>query len=144
MTARGIRNNNPGNIKRGSRWNGLMPSHRMSEAQRAEDIFCVFSYPWWGIRAIVRTLITYKNKYRLRSVDSVIKRWAPSGADNNHTEEYIQFVCRRTGLGRHDTFDIENFAMAYKVVEAICFFENGGHPYDCEIQTGIILAGVEP
>ena len=42
MPARGIRNNNPGNIRKGEKWKGLSPIQNDSS-------FCVFKSPEYGI-----------------------------------------------------------------------------------------------
>jgi hypothetical protein len=71
MTARGIRNNNPGNIRyTGTPWQGL-------DEPKSDGQFCRFANPCWGIRAIARTLITYQDKHGLNSVYQMIARWAP-------------------------------------------------------------------
>ena len=56
--ARGERNNNPGNIRHGSKWQGL-------SAQQTDPSFCQFVSPEYGIRAIYKLLQTYQKKYEL-------------------------------------------------------------------------------
>ena len=55
--ARGIRNNNPGNIDRNAtKWQGM--------ADKQDDPrFIVFTSPQYGIRAMARVLLTYQSKY---------------------------------------------------------------------------------
>lgn len=84
MLTRGIRNNNPGNIRRGSRWLGL-------SAVQNDKEFCSFSSMEYGIRALLITLRTYYNKHHCDTVRKVISRFAPS--NENNTEKYIKFVC---------------------------------------------------
>ena len=50
---RGIRNKNPGNIKLGTKWDGLAD-------EQSDPVFCVFSEAVWGIRALMRILLTYR------------------------------------------------------------------------------------
>ena len=45
MSVRGIRNNNPGNIRIGAPWQGLMARGDMTAIQRSEREFCVFETP---------------------------------------------------------------------------------------------------
>ena len=45
---RGYRNNNPGNIRVGAPWHGLIPRARMTPVQSAEAEFCVFEAPAWA------------------------------------------------------------------------------------------------
>ena len=46
---RGIRNNNPGNIRIGDDWKGLAKADEMTTWQAKEQDFCVFSDPKYGI-----------------------------------------------------------------------------------------------
>lgn len=84
MSTRGIRNNNPSNIRRGCNWKGL------AEKQTDKE-FCQFVSMTWGVRALLVTLRTYVRKYHLHTVREIITRWAPP-SDGNNTEKYIEFV----------------------------------------------------
>lgn len=84
MSTRGIRNNNPANIRRGCNWKGL------AEKQTDRE-FCQFITMTWGVRALLMTLRTYVRKYHLHTVREIITRWAPP-SDGNNTEKYIEFV----------------------------------------------------
>lgn len=143
-SVRGIRNNNPGNIKDfGLPWEGLASRSEMTEEQRREKTFCVFRKPWWGIRAMARTLLTYQRKYGLRTLDAIMRRWAPA-EDNNPEEAYIHFVTAHVGLPRDHHIDLTDYRRMLRLCEAIIMFENGDNPYTWEVTTGLILAGVEP
>ena len=80
---RGIRNNNPGNIEKSknNKWQG------MAESQ-PDKRFITFTSPEWGIRAIARILINYKDKYDLDTVKKIISRWAPPS--ENNTGAYVK------------------------------------------------------
>lgn len=84
MSTRGIRNNNPANIRRGCNWKGL------TEKQTDKE-FCQFTTMTWGVRALLVTLRTYVVKYHIHTVREIITRWAPP-SDGNNTEKYIEFV----------------------------------------------------
>lgn len=84
MSTRGIRNNNPANIRRGCNWKGL------AKVQKDKE-FCKFTTMTWGVRALLITLRTYVVKHNLHTVREIINRWAPS-SDGNNTEAYIKFV----------------------------------------------------
>ena len=84
MNTRGIRNNNPANIRRGCNWKGLAKTQTDRE-------FCQFVTMMWGVRALLVTLRTYVVKHHLHTVREIITRWAPS-SDGNNTEAYIKFV----------------------------------------------------
>lgn len=84
MSTRGIRNNNPANIRRGCNWKGL------TEKQTDKE-FCQFVTMTWGVRALLVTLRTYVVKHKLHTIPQIIKRWAPP-QDGNATNRYIEFV----------------------------------------------------
>lgn len=119
--ARGIRNNNPGNIKlSNTAWRGKVPN-----AQNTDGTFEQFQDMAHGIRAVYRLLITYANKHKLRTVDEIIDRWAPSG-ENSETarDNYKRFVLveARTHIMRTPA-DLQKFAAG------IMAFENGLNQY---------------
>ena len=87
MSTRGIRNCNPANIRKGSNWKGL-------RAKQTDKAFCQFTEMKWGVRALLCLLRTYVQKYGLKSVAQIIRRWAPP-QDHNNTDAYIDFVVGR-------------------------------------------------
>ena len=92
MEPRGIRNNNPLNIRRsGDKWQGL-------KAQQEDREFFQFSEMKWGWRAAFVILCkTYYGKYKLKTIRAIITRWAPP--KENNTEAYIRRVTDRIGIG---------------------------------------------
>ena len=94
MEPRGIRNNNPLNIRLSNdKWQGQVLPQRGS----GEGAFCVFSEMKWGWRAAFRLLChTYYGKYKLRTIRDIIYRWAPP--NENGTSVYIRSVAERTGI----------------------------------------------
>ena len=95
MEPRGIRNNNPLNIRLSSdKWQGQRPP---SNSPEGEKVFCQFSEMKWGWRAAFRLLChTYYGKYKLRTIRDIIYRWAPP--NENGTSVYIRSVAERTGI----------------------------------------------
>ena len=85
MLPRGIRNNNPLNIRRSKdKWKGL-------RAVQADAQFCQFETLEYGWRAAFYLLTrTYYHKYRLYTIRSIISKWAPP--IENKTDAYIT-VC---------------------------------------------------
>jgi len=70
---RGIRNNNPGNIEWGERWQGL------DELRPDRDPrFAQFISPEDGIRALAKTLQTYQKKHGISTIEGIISRLAPT------------------------------------------------------------------
>lgn len=131
MTSRGIRNNNPGNIRRGQKWQGL------AENQTDND-FLVFSRPEYGIRALCRTLRTYQRKYGLRDVQSIINRFAPP--IENDTQSYVHSVCLKLDVKPDTPIDLAEKGIMLNLLKAIIRHENGEQPYtDKQILYGIEL-----
>ncbi|PZQ45013.1 MAG: structural protein P5 [Micavibrio aeruginosavorus] len=136
-TPRGIRNHNPGNIRRNSDpWQGL--------AERQSDVeFFTFKSPIYGIRALARTLITYQDKHGLRTIRQIIGRWAPPV--ENNTNAYVRAVAEATDLDADQMLDLHNFDYLFPLTKAIIKHENGQQPYtDAQITKALVLAGVEP
>lgn len=137
MTAKGIRLNNPGNIRKTDiTWDGEDPSN-------VENVFETFKRPWWGIRALAVLLRNYQRKHGLNTVQDIIGRWAPP-SDNNPTSAYADFVADHLGVAKTVNLGLEDYTVLRGFVEAIIEFENGNNPYTWEVTTGLILAGVEP
>lgn len=137
MTPRGIRNHNPGNIRRsGDPWQGLAKDQN-------DDAFFQFAEAKWGIRALARVLISYQDRHGLRTVRAIISRWAPPV--ENKTSSYIDHVAHRLGVGADDPLDVHDYRVLRNLVEAIIAHENGQQPYtDAQIDAGLVLAGVAP
>ena len=84
MEPRGIRNNNPLNIRHNpaNKWLGLRP-------EQTDPDFCQFESMIYGVRAALRLLLNYrKNGYD--TARKIITRWAPPV--ENNTEAYIRSV----------------------------------------------------
>lgn len=137
MASRGIRNNNPGNIRHSkSKWQGLA-------ADQPDKSFVKFTDPVYGIRAIARLLIKYQDDHDLDTVKGLIDRWAPPV--ENNTTAYINRVARDMGVSPTQSISVHNFEYLYPLVEAIIEHENGSNPYTkAQITKGLVLAGVEP
>ena len=95
MLARGLRNNNPLNIRRvaGTNWKG-------QRAKQTDRSFVQFESIEFGLRAAFVLLRTYSRKYKLNCIRDIITRWAPPS--ENDTERYIKNVCLWTGFGGNE------------------------------------------
>lgn len=80
---RGLRNNNPANIRRGSSWVGLCKEQK-------DKSFCQFVSMEYGIRAFLVLMRTYHYKYKLNTIEKILHRFAP--LSENNTYAYIAFV----------------------------------------------------
>lgn len=135
MVARGIRNNNPGNIRHGEKWEGLSD-------KQTDSSFCIFVSPEYGIRALAKVLQTYYKKYQLNTVKKIISRYAPP--NENETESYIKSVANQLGVASDEVIDLSSVAVLAVLLRAIIRHENGEQPYsDEQILKGIYLAGVK-
>ncbi|WP_104565832.1 structural protein P5 [Ralstonia mannitolilytica] len=142
MQPRGIRNNNPGNIRWKDNWQGLIPNH-----QRTDPDFCQFSEPRYGIRAIACVLLNYRSKTGMPGVGGpgidtvreVIARWAPPS--ENDTESYIASVAKSLAVHPNAHIDLTDPAVMRGMVSAIIRHENGSQPYSAGlIDEGVRLA----
>lgn len=133
QTPRGIRNNNPGNIRHGTNWQGLNPDGR-----KIDPAFCVFTAPVYGIRALAKVLTNYGKIHNLNTVRQIISRYAPP--NENQTAAYIQSVAKQLGVYPDTIIDIEERGVLTVFIKAIIRMENGIQPYSDEIiQQGIDL-----
>lgn len=142
IVPRGIRNNNPGNIRHGDPWQGL-------DKKQSDTAFCTFVSAAYGIRALARTLITYQDKYGLNTINAIIHRWAPPV--ENNTVSYVNGVSKQTGFDKDGALDMQNYRHIKPVLEAIIRHENGNGSLDTAntwynddvIDKGLQLAGIE-
>lgn len=126
---RGIRNNNPGNIRLGTNWKGLA-------AQQTDGAFAQFTSPEYGIRAMTKILRTYMGAYGLRTVAGIISRWAPP--NENDTTSYIETVAR--AVGKPASAPLTD-ADLVPLIAAIIRHENGVQPYpENVIRNGVAMA----
>lgn len=134
---RGIRNNNPGNLRRTrDPWQGLA-------TPQTDKAFFVFKDATYGIRALARTLVNYQDEHNLRSIRQIICRWAP--ANENDTAAYINSVAKQTRFNADQPLDMHKYAHLAPLAKAIILHENGQQPYsDAQITKALVLAGVEP
>ncbi len=102
MEPRGIRNNNPLNIRKSAdKWQGQINANvndnDNNSSLKGEAVFCVFSSMEYGWRAAFVILCrTYYGKYGLKTIRDIVTRWAP--AKENNTEAYIRHVSDYTGI----------------------------------------------
>lgn len=125
--SRGIRNNNPGNIDYNPRnqWQGQLPHDVKTEAR-----FARFDTPLNGIRALAKLLLNYRKLHGLRTVESLIARWAPS--TENDTKAYARTVAAAVGVPIQASIHLDQ-ATLEKLVTAIIHHENGQQPFSAEL-----------
>jgi hypothetical protein len=126
---RGVRLNNPGNIRLGDDWKGL-------DYAGTDKSFCTFVSPQYGIRALCKILRKYQVTYKLNTVASIINRYAPT--IENDTKSYISSVAKNIGVKPTDAIDVFDSSVALELVKAIIKHENGIQPYSDQV----ILEGI--
>lgn len=130
--ARGIRNNNPGNLEysKTNPWVG----------QTGDDgRFAKFETPEHGIRALGRNLMSYQRQ-GIDTVSEIINRWAPP-TDKNDTMSYIKAVCEQLGVSADEPLDASNPDTLKALCVAIIHHENGSQPYsDQQLTAGVSAA----
>ena len=131
---RGIRNNNPGNIRWGENWKGLK-----KDGKQQDPSFCVFTNAVYGIRALAKVLKNYQRLYGLNTPRKIISRYA--SPNENQTLAYIQSVACQLNITPDDKVNLSEIGTLTVFVKAIIRYENGIQPYSTEtIQKGIILS----
>lgn len=134
-TPRGLRNNNPLNIRRNRKttWLG------QSEKQEDRD-FVQFTTMAYGYRAAFKTLQNYRVLYDLMTLRQIIQRWAPP--TENHTDEYVKSVARETGINPDALLPSprKSKMLWVRIVAAMHLVENGMMPKMHVIEEGWDLA----
>lgn len=125
-TPRGLRNNNPLNIRRST---DVFQGERKS---RDRD-FKQFQSMAYGYRAAFRILSNYYRMYRLDTIRKMIGRWAPE--NENNTEAYIHLVSSYTGIAPDAPLEFAEFPMV-GIVAAMSRVENGLSAYMPDVIAG--------
>lgn len=121
---RAVRNNNPGNIRVGINWHGLMDHAHMDPPQAAEKEFCVFQTPADGFRAMATIFHTYYKDHAIRTVRAAITRWAPPS--ENNTAAYVDAVAKYLRCGADDPYPFLANAAMMELCHAVSVHEVGG------------------
>lgn len=135
MATRGIRNNNPGNIRVSKdQWEGMTGD---------DGAFVTFDSPESGVRALGKNLLSY-GRQGYDSIEKIINRWAPP--NENDTQAYIDSVVAATGIPATQSLDLSNPDTLSALAQAISFHETGSR-YNPEVyQQGVARAlnGISP
>lgn len=113
---RGIRNNNPLNIRVGNSWQGEV-SHSTDKS------FEQFKTMEHGIRAGFVILKRYIKHYGRNTIRKIITAWAP--ANENNTESYIMTVARLSGIAPEQRIRFEDKDAMLGIVAAMIRVECG-------------------
>lgn len=129
MEPRGIRNNNPLNIRKGNNWKG----ERQNPTDKSFEEFVSMEY---GIRAgfvLLRNYITgYSGKTApFDTVRKIVKRWAPPS--ENATQKYIDFVSKDMNVSPDMKLSFKDKKTMVSLVNAMIFVECGQRIDRCTI-----------
>ena len=114
---RGLRNNNPGNIRKSK-------TIYLGELQPSQDeSFKQFQSIDYGYRAMFVLIEHYYRKRGLKTIRQIISRYAP--ASENNTEGYIQQVASICFRSADEEIDITNKDEMILIVSAMSRVENG-------------------
>lgn len=125
---RGIRNNNPLNIRKGNNWKGEV-------ANQTDGAFEQFVSMQLGVRAGFKILKNYMTGYggrmkALTNVHDIIHRWAPP--NENNCKAYIDAVCRVSGLHEYERLQFNDRNKMLALVDGMIRVECG-QPISLEI-----------
>jgi hypothetical protein len=120
-SVRGLRNNNPLNIRKGNNWKGERPN-------QTDKAFEEFVSIEWGIRAgfkLMRNHITgfAGTRPKMNTLRKLIGVWAPM--TENATDRYINIVAAHVHMLPSDTIDPKNESQMVKIARAMAFVECG-------------------
>lgn len=118
IVPRGIRNNNPLNIRIGNVWLGEVNDPVDTEFEQ----FVSMEY---GLRAAFVLLRRYIKHYHRDTIISIITSWAP--AVENQTQRYIDAVSKLTNIPADKPLQYEDCESMCNVVDAMAYFECGQH-----------------
>lgn len=113
---RGIRNNNPLNIRIGNTWLGEV-------ADPSDPSFEQFVTMQYGVRAACVLLRRYIRHYKRTTIPAIIAAWAP--ACENNTDAYVKTVCSYMQLEPDVPIKYEDKDTICRLVQAMCKVENG-------------------
>ena len=114
---RGLRLNNPGNIRPGAGFFGEIGD---------DGGYAKFDSDAAGIRAIQRLLKTYGSKHGINTLRGLANRYAPP-SDNNPTGNYVDFLSQQTGIDPDEPINLAE--RGAEIIPAIIGFEQGQQPF---------------
>lgn len=114
---RGIRNNNPLNIRKGNNWQGERQPQTDKEFEEFKNLEA-------GLRAGFIILRNYiQRRPPVNTIRKIISRWAP--ASENNTEAYIAAVVKKAELGADVPVKFTDKNRLCRIVWAMCLVECG-------------------
>lgn len=128
---RGIRNNNPLNIRIGNTWLG-------EKNNPTDDAFEEFVSIEYGYRAAFCILRRYIRRYHKHTITAIVSTWAP--ANENNTQRYIDFVAAQMKISPVDVIDYGNKDQMTQLVAAMQLMECGVPADMAKVEKGYDMA----
>ncbi|HWP00042.1 MAG TPA: structural protein [Methylococcus sp.] len=114
---RGLRNNNPGNLRISAvAWLG-------KRAVSHENEYETFIDMTHGVRAMAINAITAQSRHGCRTVRQLIQRWAPQ--HENDTWAYVMRVAHAIGVDPDEPIELRDRKTLVAFVWAVAAHENG-------------------
>jgi hypothetical protein len=111
---RGVRNNNPGNVR-------AVPGGWAGQTGVDPAGYAVFARPEDGQRAADLNLLAYGARDGVNTLAGAIKRWNGAGAN---TPQYTRAVSQLTGIAPNDPIDLTDQATRARILPAIFHVES--------------------
>ena len=128
---RGLRNNNPGNIR-------INDDLFQGEIRPSRDkAFKQFETMAYGYRAVFRILSNYYRNYKLDTIRKMIGRWAPE--NENDTEAYVKAVSGYAGIPAGDPINVNDREQMTRIVAGMSKVENGREADMSDVIAGLNL-----
>lgn len=120
-TPRGIRNNNPFNIRKGDSWQGM-------REEQTDSQFVQFDSMTMGIRAGLKLIKNYiegktSTHKHYDTLAQLVSRWAPPS--ENQTWQYIDYVAREAGISPFQILRFSDRDKILAIAKAMTFVECG-------------------
>lgn len=131
LLPRGIRNNNPLNIRIGNVWLGEV-------SEPTDPDFEQFVTMAYGCRAAFVLLRRYINHYKRTTIPQVIAAWAP--ASENDCVAYVGRVCQLSGITPDEELNFFNKDQMTRLLAAMAQVECGQPIKEEDINTGYDMA----
>lgn len=116
--ARGMKNNNPGNLEDNS-WTQSLPGYTGTDGR-----FAQFDTPQHGLSALDQNLQSYGAK-GVNTPLTIAAKWAPGSEAGNDPTSYGSVIAKSLGVGLNDPIDMTDPGVRSKITSAITQVENG-------------------
>jgi len=119
---RGIRNNNPGNIRTSELidWIG-----EVDPLKKKDPDFEEFRTMAYGVRAMMKLLLKYQKDYKLNTINELVGKYAPR--NENNTNAYIERVCNSMQCSENQIINLKEKNTMCNLVDAMIAVENSVH-----------------